>query len=102
MPQAAHSKVKGFPPCGHTWRRRMPDIETPRASGLRQASGAGVIVGKLALELDQLGGKLGHGMALKANRMFTLCSYPKRQPLSLPIVGRSLRDKPFEQYSSEL
>ena len=43
-------------------------------------SGAGVVAGKLALELDQRGGKVGHGIALK--RMFT---FSRR--LSLPIAG---------------
>ena len=59
-PQAAHSKVKGFPRCGHPLARRMPDIETRGPAGCDKPGGAGVVVGKLALELDQRGGKIGH------------------------------------------
>jgi hypothetical protein len=50
----------------------------------------------MALALDQRGGKVGHDGAFKADQLlFTLCSYQKHPPLSLHIMGRSLRDKPL-------
>ena len=78
--------MKGFPHAA-TLEQAHAGHGNPEAGVYDKPGGAGVVVGKMALELDQRGGKLGHGMALKANRMFTLCSYPKRPPLSLPIVG---------------
>jgi hypothetical protein len=50
----------------------------------------------MAPALDQRGWKVGHDAAFKADQLiFKLCSYQKHPPLSLPIMGRSLRDKPL-------
>ena len=56
-------------------------------AGCEKVGDAGGVIGELVLELDQGGGEVGHGMGHKANRMFMICSYPKRPPLSQHIVA---------------
>src|SRR5271167_56162 len=87
LPQAAHSKVKGFPPCGQPLApahagHRNPEGQRAAISQAAQASSSG----NWRWNSTSEAGKSGMG-GLQANPMFTLCSYLLRPPLSLPIVG---------------
>src|SRR5208282_2176455 len=87
LPQAAHSKVKGFPPCGQPLApahagHRNPEGQRAVPSQAAQASS----LGNWRWNSTSEAGKSGMA-GLQANRMFTFRSYPKHPPLSPPMVG---------------
>src|SRR5208337_4204772 len=73
--------------CGTSKPGRPARSDKPR--------GAGVVVGKLALELDQRGGKVGHDRAFKRTKCSCYVLSSNARPCHYPSSARSQRDKPL-------
>src|SRR5512132_1304160 len=91
LPQAAHSKVKGFPPCGHpfSWAHGRT-AEARRPTRGEQPSRAGGFIRVASLKVAERNREVGHDGASEA----ALRSYQPTPRLSLHWSARTQRDKP--------